>query len=155
IADAGGVWLTVEDAALDWSPLCLISGELSIGRLEARRVAVDRQPASSGSSGGTSLPALRVALSDLAIQRLEIGAAIAGHPVALTAAGSAKLTAQDTGMAHLAVTTSGAGTGDSYVVDAAVDPSRLHATLSVAEAPNGLIAGLAGLPDLGRIAVVA
>src|SRR5579864_9278044 len=64
IADAAGVWLTVDDAALDWSPTRLVSGEVSIDRLEARNVSLDRLPQASG-GGGTALPPFRVALAHL------------------------------------------------------------------------------------------
>ena len=38
VADADGVWLTVNDAVLDWSPRHLLEGQVAIERLEARRV---------------------------------------------------------------------------------------------------------------------
>ncbi len=173
VADEAGVWVTVEDAALDWSPRRLIAREVSIERLEARSVALDRLPGSksSASSGGTSIPELRVTLSRLHVERFTAGAAIAGQSVALAIGGSGKIALPDTGDAQLTVTSlepregsnrpGGAGQDadhpppDRYTVELSMDPSRLHATLAVTEGAKGLIAGIAGLPDLGAITVRA
>ncbi len=165
VADNAGVWLTVGDAALDWSPLRLIEGQVAIERLEARRVAVARLPEASGGSTADSLPVLPVDLSRLTIARLEIGPAVAGQPITLTVAGSARVADARDGVAHLSITVpeaTGAPSSDGidrskdlYLVDATLDSTRLHATLTVAEAPHGLIAGLAGLPDLGWLAITA
>ena len=105
LADADGIWLTIDDADLDWSPRRLVGGQLLIDTLNAGRVTVVRLPsASSGeSSGETSLPPLRLALSHLRIERLEVASAVAGRPLVLTVAGSGAFAAPDTGEAHLAV----------------------------------------------------
>ena len=165
VADPGGVWLTVNDAELDWSPRHLVDGEVAIDRLLAQSVAVERLP--SATSGGGGLPALRGVLSDLRVERLEIGAAVAGQPVTLAVAGAGEILAPDTGEAHLAVTAPRPSDGapldhsrdggplDHYSVELSMNPARLHAALSVAERPRGLIAGLARLPDLGAIAIGA
>jgi translocation and assembly module TamB len=65
LADAGGIWLTIEDAAIDWAPQDLLDGRVSILRLAARRVAIARVPVSEGGSGGVSLPPVSVARIEL------------------------------------------------------------------------------------------
>ncbi len=157
VADPGGVWLTVESAAIDWSPWRLIEGDVSVDRLEAQSVTVDRlRAATSDSSGGGSIPPLHGALSQLHIGRLNIGAAIAGQPIILAVDGAGEAIAADTGEAHLAITAlqpRETAPLDHYLLEASMTPEHLHATVSVAEAAHGLIAGLAKLPDLGAIAV--
>jgi len=159
VADRDGVWLTVDGAALDWSPLRLVQGEVTIGRLEAASVTVGRLPVpASDSSGGVSMPALRGTLSRLRVARLEIAPAIAGRPIALAVDGAGEIAARDTGEAHLSVAALQPRADaplDHYLIEISIDPAHLHATLSVAEAAHGLIAGLAQLPDLGAIALTA
>lgn len=158
VADPKGIWLTVNAAVLDWSPWRLIEGEVAVDRLEAESVAVDRLPASSSGGGGGGLPPLRGVVSRLHIAQLDIGAAVAGQPIALAVEGAGQLTAPDTGEAHLAITALQPHDNaplDHYLIEASMLPSHLHATLSVAEAAHGLIAGLAKLPDIGSISVGA
>jgi translocation and assembly module TamB len=159
VADAGGVWLTVNAAALDWSPWRLIEGEVAVDRLEAREVVVDRLPAASadeGESGGTDLSALHGVLSRLHVARVSIGPAVAGQPIDLALDGAGQVTAPDTGEAHLAITALQARDSaplDHYSLEASMTPAHLHATVSIAEAAHGLLAGLAQLPDIGAIAI--
>jgi translocation and assembly module TamB len=155
VADETGVWLTIDDAALDWSPRDLLHARVSIDLLAARAVTVDRLPRStSGGSSGTSFPPVRVALSRLRLARLDIGPEVAGYPAVVTVDGSGEIEAQDTGAARLAIT-SGVHDQDHYDIEASVDPSRIHAVLTVAEAARGLLAGLVQLPELGATAIRA
>ena len=157
IADADGVWLTVNDAVLDWSPRHLLEGRVAIERLEARRVRIDRLPASSGGSSFT-IPPLPGVVSRLRVARLEIGPAVAGQPITAALQGAGEIAGRASGEAHLAITAltqRGGAPLDHYLVELSMDPARLHATLSVSESAHGLIAGLAGLPDLGSIAIAA
>jgi translocation and assembly module TamB len=157
VADQDGVWLTVNDAALDWWPRRLLGKEVRIDRLEAQSVAVDRLP-KSNSKSSTTLPSVRVELDHFGVNRLEIAAAVSGRPMTLAVDGSARIAGPGTGNGNVTITAPGPADGgppDHYVVDATVDPSQVHATISVAERPNGLISGLAGLPDLGAVAISA
>jgi len=159
VADPSGVWLSVNAAALDWSPWRLIEGEVAVDRLEAQSVAVGRLPKTTSESGGNSsvgLPALRGVLSRLHIARLDISAGVAGQPISLAVDGAGQLAGPDTGEAHLAVTAlqrRETAPLDHYLVEVSMMPSHLHATLSIAESAHGLIAGLAKLPDIGPISV--
>ncbi|HEY1488375.1 MAG TPA: hypothetical protein VGF84_19860, partial [Micromonosporaceae bacterium] len=95
---------------------------------------------------------MRLILRELRVARMDIGPAVAGHPVTLSVEGSGKATGPETGQAHLVAR---ARDGDSYTIDASIDPSQLHATLAVTEGPDGLLAGFAGLPDLGPVTINA
>ncbi len=158
VSDAGGVWLTVNDAALDWSPRRLLGGEVAIARLEAQSAILDRLPASTDRETGFSIPPFRGELSRLQVARLEIAPAVAGQPILVAVQGAGEIVARDTGQAHLAVTAltpRGGAAPDHYLVEMSMDPARLHATLNVEESRHGLISRLAGLPDLGSITVTA
>jgi translocation and assembly module TamB len=168
VADADGVWLTVDDAILDWWPRRLAGGTVKIDRLEAHGIALGRLPRSSDGNGGGAFPAVRIELGHLGVQRLEIAAAVAGRLITLAVDGSGQLTGPENGDAHLTITAldsggvpargpvEGAAEGgapDHYIVDASIDPAQVHATVSVAERSGGLISDLAGLPDLGSVAI--
>jgi translocation and assembly module TamB len=156
VADAKGTWLTVTDAALDWSPMRLLHGVAAIERLEANEIDVARLPVSSGGRGGSGAtwPGLPVTLDRLRVARVKIGAAVIGHDEIFSVTGSGTLTSPASGQVRLAIMNVG-GTPDRVTIDGSIDPAGLRAKLHVAEAPRGLIAGLAGLPDLGAIRIDA
>src|SRR5215813_13471069 len=54
VRDAQGLWLTIEQARLDWSPWRLLHGEAKIDTLVAARVAVVRLPVASSSGSPSS-----------------------------------------------------------------------------------------------------
>ncbi len=147
------------DLVLDWSPLRLIGRVAAIQRLAADRVSVQRTPVSepaaqptTPSSGGFNLP-VAVSVRQIAIARIELGPALAGKAVALGLDGSLALASLQQGDADLTLRNlDDAGT---YRVKGAVDPARIAATIVAREPAHGLISGLAGLPDLGAIALDA
>jgi translocation and assembly module TamB len=155
IRDQAGSWLTIDDAALDWSPLRLLRGEARIDRLAASRVAVARLPQSlggTGSSGASSLP-VTVSLGALHVARLELAAPVAGVAAALAVDGTANLTSLSAGDAD--VTISRLDGDGRYHLAGRVDAAHLTAALQATEPTQGLISTLAGLPDLGAIALTA
>lgn len=149
VADSQGRWLTIDDLALDWSPTRLFSGLARVDALTAARVAVARLPvpdSASTSGGGFTLP-VRVAIDRLHVARLELDASVAGQPAIVSVDGSARLDSPQAGDASVKIT---AG-ADRYEADLRMTPSGLHAQLMVTEAPRGLLARLASLPDIGAI----
>ena len=152
LRDPQGDYATVDDLVLDWSPLQLLHRRIVIDRLAAARVEAVRMPASSSSSG-SGLP-LPVILHDLRVARLDVGPALAGTAVTLVAGrfGRARL-ARPTSTVSLNVRPlDGAG---SYTVTGTADATRLRARLHADEPAHGLLAGLAGLPDLGAVTLDA
>ncbi len=71
LGDTGGTWLTIDRAALAWSPTALLRGRLRIDALTADSIDVLRQPAPSqaSSSSGFALPRLPVAVD---LRKLEV-----------------------------------------------------------------------------------
>jgi translocation and assembly module TamB len=174
VSDPHGTWLTIEGVTLDWSPLRLFAGQVSVRGIAADRVAVARRPVSSGSSGTIELP-VRVEIATLHIGRLDLAAPAAGQAASLEVDGAARVDALDQGSVRLALHrlgleerqdspgTSPAGANPvgatpaeapptgTYTVDAQLDPAGLHAKLHVAEPAGGLIGSLAALPAIGAI----
>jgi len=83
LGDTGGIWLTIDKAAIAWSPTALLHGRLRIDALTADAITVLRQPAPSqptSSSSGFALPRLPVSvdLRKLEVARLAVAPALAG-----------------------------------------------------------------------------
>ncbi len=154
LRDAGGVWLTVQDAALDFSPLSLLAGEARIGALTASRIGVARLPVAAPSepspaAGGTTDLPVPVDLARLQVGRLELAAPVAGRAAALSVDGSGRLTALWAGEATLAIERlDGPG---SYHLDGRIDAAAIRAHLQAQEPAGGVVSQLAGLPELGAI----
>jgi translocation and assembly module TamB len=151
LADQDGVWLVVDNLALDWSPWRLLGGTALIRDLSADRIVWQRMPAagSSQSSGGsTSLPAA-IQLDRLHVGRLELGPSVAGAAAILSMDGAASIRSKTDGRAELTLTRLDAAGG--YRLTGRLRPDGLHATVSLREPSQGLLSGLAGLPDLGAL----
>jgi translocation and assembly module TamB len=154
VSNKAGPYIIVENVVLDWSPLQLVHRELVIDHLDAGHVDLKRLPESSSTSSSSSsnLP-VRVVLREAHVDRLDIGAPVAGHAVALKANASATLDSMTEGQVRLtAERLDGEG---HYALNGAVDATKVTAALTVREPADGLIAGVAGLPELGPIAIDA
>jgi translocation and assembly module TamB len=157
IRDRDGTWLSLDDVALDWSPSHLLLGEATIDRLTAADVAVARLPVSesktSAKSSNSNLLPLRVSLDTLRIDKLELGAALAGVPAVAEVEGSLHLASLTDGDVALAVTRlDGPG---RYTLTGKIAAAGDHMRLDVSEPAQGLIGELAGLPDLGALSLRA
>jgi translocation and assembly module TamB len=156
--NAGTVWLTVQNATLDWSPARLLAGEVRVGGLTATRVAVAGLPVSSGASNGSSSGGLRVlpvrvVVQRLHVDRLEIAAPVAGVAAALSVDGSARLASLHNAEARLALDRlDGPGT---YRLDGRIAATSVLAHLRVQEPARGLVSQITGLPELGAINATA
>ena len=152
LRDTGGAYATIDDFALDWSPMQLLHWVIVIDRLAATHVDVMRMPVSSSSGGSFGLPA-PVVLRELRVERVDIGAPIAGTAAAVALNGSGELRSLTDGRVALLIRQlDGAG---SYALDGAIDASGVHATVHASEPAHALIAGLAGLPELGSVTLEA
>jgi translocation and assembly module TamB len=150
LRDAHGVYATVDDLVLDWSPLQLLHGRIVIDRLAATRIAALRMPVSSSQGSGLSVP---VELREMHIARVDIAQALAGSPVAVALDGAAEIASPTDISGDLKVRDlDGSGT---YLLAGAVDAAHLHATLRAGEPAYGLLARLSGMPDLGAVALDA
>src|SRR5262249_5304012 len=156
VRDAQGLWLTIEQARLDWSPWRLLHGEAKIDTLAAARGAVVRLPvaASSGSpsSGGTSLP-VSVAVDKIEIERLDLADPVAGVAAGLRVKGELGLQSAEEG--HVTLDGERLDSHGVYKISGAVSPDKLTGKLTLEEPAHGLVSVAAGLPALGPLSVAA
>jgi translocation and assembly module TamB len=159
VRDKVGAYVTVSDAALNWSPMALLRGLASVDVLSAANVTVARLPVSSGGASSTFSVPLRVAVRQLRIDALDVGRPVAGVAMALAVDGRARIDElrdlpnidkQDDAALTLAIRQRD-GSG-RYDIDAAIAPGGNHAVITAEEPQGGLIAKLAALPEIGDIA---
>ena len=152
LRDPQGAYATVEDLALDWSPLQLLHRRIVIDRLEAARIEAMRMPTGS-SSGSAGLPHAGHPACSCGSR----GWTLVRHwpapplPSRWTVRANSPRRHDFSGSLNVRQL-DGAG---SYAVTGIADATRLQATLHVSEPAHGLLASLAGLPDLGAVAIDA
>lgn len=162
VADADGVWLTVDSAVLAWSPAALLSGTLEIDALTAGTVTVVRPPlpgpvdpaAEAEPFGLPELP-VGVVVHRLAIDRVALDAPVLGQPAAFSIDGTARLTDPETGLLLTLAAERTDGRDGRMAVDLVYTPqeNRLSLKAEVDEPAGGVIATLAQLPDLPPVSV--
>ena len=160
LRDTQGAWLSIDDVALDWSPLALIGKTASVQNLTVRHIAVPRlavadsnaKPAPPSKGGGFNLP-VTVTVDHLQVDRLDIGAPLAGTAATVKIAGNAHVVSLDDAHAVLAIDR--LDSPGAYRLDATLDPKAIAAKLTANEPAGGLIGGLAKLPGLGALAIAA
>lgn len=159
VRDDAGAWLTIDKLQLDWSPSRLLAGVADIDRLQAEQFAVLRPPAASPAPSpapsGThfqNLP-IGVVLRDLRVQRLDLAPALAGAATTLAIDGSVRLDAYDRGRVELRLQR--LDTEGTYSLQADMDPGMLQARLNLREPAHGFLSSVAGLPQLGAVALDA
>jgi translocation and assembly module TamB len=156
VSDTKGPYVTVSGVVLDWSPLKLLQRTALVDRLQADRLDFARLPEPEGkpstSSGSFHLP-VQVDLRHVHINRAVIGAPIAGVAATLALDGAAKLQTLTEGTVQLDVHR--LDSPGHYAIDGHVTPDAIQATVTAEEPANGLISGIAHLPDLGAISLQA
>ncbi len=158
IADADGVWLTLEDIVLNWSRTALLRGVIDVRELSAARIIVSRPPLSEDTGPAPeaqpfSLPELPVSVSldQLRIDSVELGEAFLGEPITVALNGSAQL-ADGEGTVSLNAERLGDKSGAFEINGSFVNETRfLDLFLNLDEGPDGIVARLIDLP--GRPAV--
>jgi translocation and assembly module TamB len=159
LGDDDGLWLEAEDLTLDWSPRTLLQSQrLLVHRLHAGRLTLDCLPAGDddAETGTTlfdlpSLP-LPVEIGALAIESLELGAAVLGEPIALTL--TASFAAPQSGAARLSLDAARSdGRDGTLAAHLAADPlaDTLDLKLLFADAEGGIVAHLLDEPNLPRV----
>lgn len=154
IADADGVWLTLRDAVLDWNRGALLSGRLEVAELSAAELLIPRAPRtepappSPTAGGGFALPELPVAINveELALDRVELGAALFGQAAVVALEGNAALSGGE-GEAELRLTRLDGPEGLLELTGGYANETRnLALSLLVREGPDGIAATLMDLP---------
>ncbi|MBS0277876.1 MAG: translocation/assembly module TamB domain-containing protein [Proteobacteria bacterium] len=146
IRDAKGVWLRIENVSLQWSALAALNDHIDIRDVTAAKVSVLRMPVSEETSEGTT-PVIDV--DRLSVARIEIAKAVAGREALLTAQGT--LHYQSVHQANADLTIARLDAPDRYRVHGRIVQDVANGAVSIREGTNGILAGLIGLPGLGRI----
>jgi len=160
IADADGVWLTLEDIVLSWNRRALLRGAIDVQELSAARIIVDRAPLSEDTGPAPeaqpfSLPELPVSISldQLDIARIELGESFLGEPIVVSLTGDAQL-GDGEGAANIVATRIGGKAGLFQINGSYVNATRvLDLLLKLEEGPDGIAARLLDLPGRPTVAL--
>ncbi|MCB1358631.1 MAG: translocation/assembly module TamB domain-containing protein [Maritimibacter sp.] len=159
VADDEGVWLTIENAELNWTRSALLRGRLEIDALTAERIEVVRAPVavSDGPQPATSdfaLPELPVSINigEISAAQLVLGEPLLGMPVEMSLQGGGQL---EDGAGEAAVTLEridGQTGRFSLAAAYANDTGVLALDLDLDEGRDGIVATLTGLPGSAPLA---
>lgn len=166
ITDTKGPWFDAETLKLSWHPLQLLAGHLEITGVSARRIDLNRRPAPNAASdapgsetatpteSGFSVP-VDITVRGLKLEEVNLGAALIGEPVSLTASGDGSF-APDPALlrAYLDVRRVD-GVAAELTARAEFEPAAETLTFQVAlsEPRGGLAARLLDVPNLPALSV--
>jgi translocation and assembly module TamB len=154
VSDTKGPYAKVQNLAIDWSPLSLLTGTFHADRVAADVVDFERLPVSTvapapatqpASSSGFSLP-IAIDIGKIALPDLRIGQAVAGQDFILAADGSVKANSSSMG---LTLNASRHDVPDAKLsADIAFAPAenQLKLKTQISEPRDGMLAGVLHLP---------
>ncbi len=154
LEDRQGPWLVLRDAAIDWSPLSLLSKRFSaervaVGRIELARLPLADPNAKPKNGGTTTLP-VSIDIDRIDLPQIALGEALAGSGIAeLAAKGSlhAEASPLDIETVLNVVRSDGKkGSIDAKIGFAPAD-NKLDLDVKASEPAGGIIANLLKLPD--------
>ncbi|MEQ9692732.1 translocation/assembly module TamB domain-containing protein [Shimia sp. SDUM112013] len=154
ISDADGVWLTLEDAVLDWNRASILRGDIQVNELRASKILLPRLPKTepaptSPEATPFALPELPVSINIGALEAdsLFLGEDIIGTDATFTVGGAFSLAGGD-GLARFEINRTDGHDG-VFDLDAGFSNATrlLKIDLFAQEAEDGIIANLANLPD--------
>ena len=153
LGDPTGMVATIPVAYLDWYPIGWLSNRLDIDRLHIPRLVLDRMPRLRPSGKDKPiLPGFDIRITDLRIDRAELGKAIAGQPRIAFLKGKADVRA---GRAVVALDARSLDAGDAIRValDSRPADNRFDVEALALAPRGGILATLTGLkrPFVGRI----
>lgn len=98
--DKRGVWMSLENVYVGWSPRALIHGQIDINEISAESVRLERLPQSGGPA---RLPALPRQVPHLTVRQFEVGRLVlneqlSGAPLVLTASGNVQYVDETDGL---------------------------------------------------------
>ncbi|WP_208353014.1 translocation/assembly module TamB domain-containing protein [Pseudaestuariivita rosea] len=162
VADDIGIWLTIEDATLNWNRQALLSGELIVQELTAARIILSRFPqaaptAPSAEATEFSLPELPVSVDIDLIQadQIVIGAPILGQEARFSIRGATELIGGAGELSVQARRTDGTIGRFDLNVGYSNETNMLSVALNLQEGRQGLISTLAGLHGAPSLSLTA
>ncbi|MDR6901067.1 translocation/assembly module TamB domain-containing protein [Rhizobium miluonense] len=154
VSDTKGSYAKVQNLAIDWSPLSLLTGTFHADRVAADVVDFERPPVStvapapetqSTGGGGFSLP-IAVDIGAIALPDLRIGQAVAGQDFILAADGSVKANSSSMGLTLNAFRHDVPDAKLSADIAFAPADNQLKLKTQISEPRDGMLAGLLHLP---------
>ncbi|MDJ1635011.1 translocation/assembly module TamB domain-containing protein [Rhizobium rhizogenes] len=154
VTDTKGTVAKLQNLAIDWSPLSLLTGTFHADRVAADVVDLQRLPvstvkaepqAATSESSGFSLP-IALDIGAIALPDLRISQAVAGQDFALVANGSVKANNNSIDLVLNANRQDVPDAKLSTNISFAPAENRLNLKADVAEPRDGLLAGLLHLP---------
>ncbi|KGJ03364.1 autotransporter secretion inner membrane protein TamB [Paracoccus halophilus] len=161
ISDDDGVWLTLEGGAMQWTRSALLGRRVMINELSAERIILPRLPgagkdaAPQAEATEFSLPELpvSVAIEQIAVERVELGAGIIGQEAVLAINGAMNL-ADGEGSTKLTIDRVDGPRGQfALETDFSNETRMLNLDLTLDEDADGLFSNIVKLH--GRPAVQA
>jgi|GEM_PF-1962827 len=152
VSDSDGVWLAVEDAAIDWRlSWSLLARKVSIESVTAERIVVARPPAAEADtapepSGPFEPPNLSLAIKRLAVGEIEIAEVIAGAKTRLGLNASAAY-AQQAANIHLDIDRLDETGELTLIANYALATDAFDLDLTLRDPAGGLASALLGLTD--------
>ncbi|MTE00739.1 DUF490 domain-containing protein [Paracoccus sp. YIM 132242] len=157
IADGQGVWLTLNDGAIQWNRSALLRGRIEIAELSAREILLPRLPqgeeqvptAEAREFTGFALPELPVGINITQIRadRVELGEPVIGLAAAISMQGGMSLAGGE-GQAKLAIQRLDGPRGTFNLDTGFSNASQiLRVNLTLDEAADGLLVNLIDLYD--------
>ncbi|MBB6488349.1 translocation/assembly module TamB domain-containing protein [Rhizobium lusitanum] len=154
VADTKGVFAKVQNLAIDWSPLSLLTGTFHADRVAADVIDFQRLPVATvapaqqtqtASSGGFSLP-IAIDIGRIALPDLRIGQAVAGQDFILAADGSVKANSGSMGLTLNASRQDVPNAKLSADIAFAPAENQLKLKTQISEPRDGMLANLLHLP---------
>lgn len=154
VSDTKGPYAKVQNLAIDWSPLSLLTGTFHADRVAADVVDFERLPVSTAapapatepaSSSGFSLP-IAIDIGAIALPDLRIGQAVAGQDFILAADGSVKANSSSMGLTLNAFRHDVPDAKLSADIAFAPADNKLKLKTQISEPRDGMLAGLLHLP---------
>ena len=157
VSDSQGVYASIEDLALDWTPRDLIRKRFTAERISARQVTVSRPPLPSAepepeTDEPFSLP-VEIDIATISLPSIKIGAALAERDFALSAQGSLQIVGDTIGSRLTATRLD--EPGNNAVVDLLYAPNdnQLRVNLDYQEPAAGLLGQQLQLPGQPPLAI--
>lgn len=158
IADADGIWLSMEDVVLNWSRSALLRGRLEVQELSAARIDMPRLPkaeedtlpdAEAKPFTFPQLPDLPVSINveQLNIAQLTLGAPLVGQEVVLQMNARATLNDDGLDVAFKASRTDGQRGVFELATTLSRDQDMLETLLELSEEEGGIVSTLLKIPE--------
>lgn len=160
IADDQGVWLSLQNVALDWSRSSLLNGVVDVETLTADEIILSRLPVSDTGAkpeaGSFSLPELPVSVNigEISAKRIVLGSTVLGEPVEATLTASMALAS---GEGRIAIALQRTDDGPKGMLDLTASyqnaTKRLQIDLKAQEAAGGIASVALGLPGAPSVSL--